>query len=332
MNTRSSPGRPILLRGASVALFAPALLAAPANAAGTRAGSLINNTATATFDNGGQTATVTSNTVTLTVDEVIDVGVASRDAGDATVAAGSTGNVRSFSVTNAGNGPEAFTLTALGHVDGNQFDPTVTALVLDTNGNGQYDPGADQVVADGFTTSPLDPDASLTVFVVSTAPAGAADAQTGRLRLRAAAATGTGPAGTVFAGQGVGGGDALAGASTAAQAATGGFTVQRASVRFEKSATVLDPFGGSRALPGSVITYRLAATVDGGGSLPNLRVHDAIPTGTTYVPDSLVQDGRALTDAADGDAGTGSSVGVDVALGTVPAGASRVTEFRVKID
>ena len=128
------------------------LIATPAFAEGTRAGSLINNTATATFDNGGTPTTVNSNTVTLKVDEVLDVAVAARDGGDATVAAGSTGNVRSFTLTNTGNGAEAFVLSAVGQVGGNQFDPAITGIAVDLNGNGVYDAGTDQLVADGGST------------------------------------------------------------------------------------------------------------------------------------------------------------------------------------
>lgn len=329
-NAVSAPRRRALLWSGAASLSA--LVATPALAEGTRAGSLINNTATATFDNAGTSTTVSSNTVTLKVDEVLDVAVATRDGGDATVGAGSTGNVRSFTVTNSGNGAEAYVLSAVGQVGGNQFDPAVTSVAVDTNGNGVYDPGTDQLVADGTATAAIEPDASVTVFVISSAPAGASDGQQGDVQLRAVAQTGSGPAGTAFAGQGANGGDALVGASTASRTATSGFVISRASVRFEKTATVADPYGGTRAIPGSIVTYRLAATVQGSGSLPGLRIQDAIPTGTAYVAGSLVQDGTALTDAADGDAGTGGTGGIDVTLGNVAAGATRTTEFKVKID
>ena len=310
----------------------PGVIAAPAHATATRAGTLINNTATATYDNNGTPATVNSNTVTLKVDEVIDVAVATRDSGDASIGAGSAGNVRSFTVTNAGNGAEAYILSAVGQVGGNQFDPDVTAIAVDTNGNGVYDPGTDQVVANGAVTAPIDPDTSLTVFVISSAPAGATDTQRGSVRLRAVAQTGSGPVGTAFAGQGAGGGDAVVGASTGSQDALSGFVISRAGVRFEKSAVVADPNGGTHVIPGSIITYRLVTTVQGSGTLPGLKVQDAIPAGTTYVAGSLRLDAVVLTDAVDGDAGTGGSNGIDVSLGNVVAGATRTTEFAVKIN
>src|SRR4051812_27961363 len=87
--------------------------ATPAHAAGTVAGTKIDNSATATFDlPGGGTSTVTSNTVSVRVDELLDVGVASADPGDVTTSPGATAQDLKFKVTNAGNGSEGFKLTA----------------------------------------------------------------------------------------------------------------------------------------------------------------------------------------------------------------------------
>ncbi|UVO51290.1 hypothetical protein M0208_12500 [Sphingomonas sp. SUN019] len=336
MDTQHPPLRQRQRRHAAVAFFITssfaALLPSSAQAAGVRAGSLIANTATATYDDGATTATVSSNTVTLKVDEIVDVAVASRDSADLRVAAGSSGNVRSFTVSNPGNGMEAYVLTADGHVDGTAFDATITGLAIDTNGNGVYEEGVDAPFVAGSATAAIAPDASITVFVLSSIPAGASDAQRGAVLLRAVAETGSGPAGTVFAGQGADGGDALIGATTADARATGGLIVSRASVRFEKAAVVLDPFGGTRVVPGSIVTYRLSATVDGSGTAPGLRIADTIPDGTSYVAGSLSLDGRSLTDAADSDEGAGSATRIDVVLGDVAAGAARVTAFKVKIN
>ena len=83
----------------------------PAFAAGTVAGTDIQNIATATFEVAGSPATLTSNTLSIKVDELIDATVAKTDAGDVTTSPGKTGNVQSFRVTNTGNGDEAFALT-----------------------------------------------------------------------------------------------------------------------------------------------------------------------------------------------------------------------------
>ena len=310
-----------------------ALAAAPAAASGVRAGTLVRNTAQASFDNGaGATVTVTSNTVEFRVDEVLDVTVAARDAGDAAAAAGATGLVRTFTVANAGNGAEPFRLVATGAVGGNGFDPAVTALVVDSNGNGTYEPGVDQPVAADGSIPSLDPDAAVTVFVVATVPATAGDGRRGAVSLTAVALTGSGAPGTVFAGRGFGGGDAIVGATHATALAQGGFVVARATVSLVKSATVLDPFGGARAMPGSLVTYRIEASVGGSGSVAGLHVTDTIPTGTSYKPGTLTLDGAALTDAADADVGQASAAGIDAALGTQAAGQTHAVQFTVLVN
>lgn len=332
MDTHITPfGRPLPLLLAGAAAVA-CLAATPAAATGVHAGTVIRNVASATFNDGGGDRTITSNSVDLRVDEVLDVTVVSRDSGYASVNGGGTGQVRAFTVTNAGNGQEAFSLAAIGAVSGNDFDPAVTAIAIDTNGNGTYDAGIDQMVAAGANSPALDPDAAITVFIISSIPAAATDGQHGQVRLTATAATGTGNPGTVFAGQGTGGGDAIVGATHATAFATGGFAIQAATLSLVKSATVVDPYGGTRAVPGSLITYRLKATVGGSGSIANLHLTDAIPDGSTYQTGSLALDGSVLTDAADTDAGVASTTGIDVALGTQAAGATHAVTFTVKIN
>lgn len=323
-----------LLAGSILAAGALSAAAAPAAAAPrTPAGTVINNSATATYDlPGGGTDTITSNTVSLTVDELLDVGVAWTDGGDVIVVPGSVNQVLTYRVTNAGNGSEAFRLTARDNAGGDDFDPAATSIVLDSNGNGIYDPGLDTVYVAGSNDPVLAADGSVVVFVLSSIPAGASDAQRGRIDLVAVAVTGSGAPGTTFAGQGQGGGDAVVGATGADAEDDGYYRVSAASVSFVKSATVVDPFNGSSRVPGSIITYRLVATVTGSGSLANLRVADAIPAGSTYRPGTITLEGGPLTDAADADAGEFSGSGIAVRLGTVAGGATRTVTFQVAID
>ena len=317
-------------RAALGLLLAGAFAASPAYAAGTPAGTVINNNATATYDlPGGGTNSVTSNTVSLTVDELLDVGVAWTDGGDVTVTPGSTA-AADLRVTNAGS--EAFVLTARDNAGGDDFDPATTSIVLDSNGNGVYDPGVDIVYVPGSNNPVLDPDGSVVVFVLSSIPAGASNGQRGRVDLVAVAATGSGAPGTSFPGLGQGGGNAVVGATGADAEDDGYYRVSAASVAFVKSATVVDPFGGATQVPGSIVTYRLVATVSGSGSLANLRIADAIPADTTYRPGTITLEGGALTDAADADAGEYSGTGIAVRLGTLAGGAVRTVTFQVAID
>jgi hypothetical protein len=323
------------LRHVSAAMLAAGTFctAPPAQAARTPAGTVINNSATATYDlPGGGQDVVTSNIVSLTVDELLDVSVASADGGDVSTVPAAVNQLLTFRVTNAGNGSEAFVLSARDNAGGDDFDPATTSIVLDSNGSGVYDPGVDIVYVPGSNNPVLAPDGSIVVFVLSSIPAGAGNGQRGRVDLVAVAATGSGVPGTSFAGQGQGGGDAVVGATGADAEDDGYYAVQAASVAFVKSATVVDPFGGVTRVPGSIITYRLVATVGGAGSLANLRIADAIPAGSTFRPGSITLEGGALSDAADADAGEFTGSGVAVRLGTVAAGATRTVTFQVAID
>ena len=324
-------GNPLLrpLIGAFATASFAAAFGAPALASGVPAGSLIENTATATYTANATIQSVDSNTVSLTVDEVLDVAVASQESGP--VPATTTAVLR-FKVTNTGNGPEAFTLTANPAVTGNAFDATVTGLAIDVNANGVYDAGIDTALTNGATSPALAADGPLDVLVMVNIPASAAANATSRVQLNAVSATGTGAPGTLFAGVGVSGGDAVAGASGTQANAQVTLVVNKAVVNLVKSATVADPFGGARPVPAAIITYSITANVTGTGTVTGLSVNDAIPAGTTYQPGTLTLEGAALTDAADTDAGQGSGTAIAVQLGDVLAGATRTITFRVRIN
>ena len=319
-------------------LFAGSLLlssvffgAGAAHAGGVPAGTLIENTAQASYDAGDGVETVDSNTVTLKVDELLDVAVASLNAGP--IAANSGTAILTFSVTNTGNGPEAYNLTANPTVTGNDFETTVDSIAVDTNGNGVYDPGVDQILTGPEQTAVLAADEALTVFVIVTVPGTAADTEQSQVDLLADAVTGTGAPGTVFPGEGENGGDAVAGPGGADDNDKGTIIVGIATVDLIKAATVVDPFGGTTVVPGSVVTFTITADVAGSGTVDSLVVSDPIPAGTTYAASSLTLDSNALTDAADADAGTASNAaGISVDLGTVAGGTTHFITFDVTVD
>ena len=301
-----------------------------AHATGIAAGTSIVNKATATFTNGAATDSVDSNTVTIVVDELLDVAVTSLDGGN--VALDSSGAVLSFQVHNSGNGPEAFKLTVDPTLTGDNFDPSVTTIAYDSNGNNVYDAGVDTIIPAGGSTPSIAADSSLRIFVVTALAGSPADGDTADVKLTATAATGSGPAGTVFAGQGVGGSDAVVGTSTAQDDDIGTLLAQIGTVTLTKTAVISNPFGGTDPVPGSTVTYSLVAKVNGAGSVTGLTVTDAIPTGTTYSSSSLKLDGSPLTDATGDDAGEASASGISVDVGSAAGGSSHTITFSVKIN
>jgi uncharacterized repeat protein (TIGR01451 family) len=314
-------------------------LAAPlgARAAGAPAGTNIQNVAQVTYTVGGVSATASSNATSVIVAEILDV-VVTLAAPATPTAPGASAQDLVFTVTNTGNGGETFNLTALSAgVAGDDFDPTlaVPAIYFDTDGSGDLS-GPDQPYAPGVNDPVLAADASIRVLVVNDIPASAANGQRGRSELTARAATGTGAPGTTFPGAGVGGVDAVAGATGAAATLFGEYLIASLQLTAVKSQTVVDQFGGSRALPGARINYQIVITATGSGTAVAAAFADLIPTSTTYVAGSLELNNATLTDQAADDAGqyaTTPAPEVRVSLGDLTsASGPQTVEFAVTIN
>ena len=307
-------------------------------AEGTIAGTDIDNTAAVSYEVGGTPQTTTSNMLTLTVAEVLDVDVTLLS-DPRTVPSGTGPHGLLFVVTNTGNGTEAFTLAINNAVSGDDFDPeasTPAAIYFDTDGSGDF--STDDVAYDPGTNDPvLAPDASVDILLVNDIPADLADGAVGLSELSAIASTGSGDPGDLFPGGGDDGIDAVVGTSGADDAIAGQYVISDIELAVVKSATVLDPFGGSTPMPGATITYRIVITLTGSETAVNTVFTDAIPANTTYTPDSINLNGGALTDDdTDADAGayTANPVPeVAVDLGDLTeAGGAQTIEFKVMID
>ncbi len=325
-----------LLAGAMLALAGIAT-ALPVSAAGAPAGLQIDNTAQVNYTLGTTSVTAPSNTVSIVVAEIVDV-VVTLQSPTVSVAPGGTGQVLVYRVTNTGNGLEPFRLTIDSALGGDEFDPVpaTPAIYFDTDASGTLTP-ADTPYSAGANDPSLTADAFTTVLVVHSIPTPLGNGNRGLSLLRAASLTGTGAPGTVFAGQGTAGTDAVAGNSGGDADATGQYLVADLTLAAAKSATVLDPFGGARPVPRARITYQVVVTPTGAGSATAVVFSDPIPVGTTYVPASLRLNGAPLTDdAADADAGsylTTPARAVRVALGTLSSSSGPQTiTFAVTID
>ncbi len=312
------------------------ILANPAaQAAGTVAGTDIANTAEVTFELGGTTVTQSSNTVTLTVAEILDVDVLLQSS-TRSVQAGATDQALLFTVTNTGNGTETLNLAGLSNLPGDDFDPTLAApaIYFDSDGSGDLSP-ADVAYNPGGNDPNLAPDESVDVLLVNDIPAGLADGSRGLSELRATAATGSGAPGTLLSGQGDGGLDALIGTSGATAADVGEYVVGDVALDVVKSASVADPFGGTLPVPGATITYAVQITATGSGVAVASAFSDLIPSNTTYVAGSITLNGASLSDGGDTDAGEfiAAPAQVAVALGDLSAAdGPQTVQFQVTID
>jgi uncharacterized repeat protein (TIGR01451 family) len=318
----------------TIAILALLLLRGPdALALGTQAGTVITNSATVHFTMAGSTFSQTA-TGSFTVAERMELTLTWQDAGPVSATAGQANAVTTFRLTNAGNGTDSYTLSATGAgIGGDQFDPAVTSLYLDANGNSTYDAGTDTLYTAGTGTIPAD--GFKTIFVLSSIPATTLSAgDLGIVRLIATSSTGTGPAGTILPAAGDGGTDAVIGSSQGTRTASGSYVISPLTVvNVAKTATVTDPSGGSRPQPGATIHYTLTVTATGPGTANGVLVTDAIPPNTAYTAGTLRLDGALLTDAADLDAGAVASGIVSVSIGNMTsASPAHIITFDVTID
>lgn len=330
-----------MIRQRMSALFALASLLASfgAHALGTVAGTTISNTAEITYNVGAAALSATSNTTTITVAEILDVTV-TLNSSTVTVTPGATQQALVFTVTNTGNGSETFSLAGLSALAGDQFDPTPasTFIYFDTDGSGSYTAGDTAYVPN--TNDPLlsstGPGASTRIILLNNIPTSVADGERGRSQLTASARTGTGTAGTLFAGQGDGGLDAIVGTTGATANIYGEYLVEALQISAVKSQTVVDQFGGTRPVPGARINYQIVVSATGTGSATSVNFSDAIPANTTYVPGSLTLNAGALSDSSGNDAGefaTAPSPRVLVTLGNLTsASGPQTVGFAVTIN
>ena len=317
-------------------------------ALGTDAGESIENTATVNFEIGGTAqAPVASNTTVTVVDELLDVVVVADDGAPVAVSSPQSGAILQFSVTNNGNSSEVFRLIADDDVAEGGFNPTLNQLYIESNGVPGLQIGADTAYVPGISDPSLTEDESLILYVQSDIPAALSQADNGDVQLRAVAQTvidqaatddptapGWPAPGTSYAGLGSGGGDAVVGSShdtgSLLLLATGRYQVSNAVVSVSKSVIgVLDPFGGSSVIPGSIITYQLELSVAGTGTADNIVVSDPLPTELAYVLSSLEIDTVAEDDdfAPSGTDTSGFNVGsntVVVDRGSIVGGSANV--------
>ncbi|MEM7077419.1 MAG: hypothetical protein AAF513_02210 [Pseudomonadota bacterium] len=284
-------------------------------ALGTDAGVSISNTATVAYEIAGAAQPPVSSTPVVTVvDELLDAVAVNDNGGNVPVSSPATGAILQFTVTNTGNGPEIYRIVAEDNVAEGGFDPSLTQLYLESNAIPGLQIGGDTAYVPGTGDPNLAEDQAQVVYVSADIGAGLSQNDIGDIALRAIAQTIINQAGTddpdavawptpgtSYAGQGDGGGAAVVGASNDTAnlliRTTGRYEVSNAVVTVVKTApTVLDPFGGTTVVPGSVITYQLQVSVAGTGTAEALVISDVLPAEVSYVANSLLVDGVAEDD------------------------------------
>lgn len=346
------------LLGTVGALALVAASASPAFAAGTAAGSTITNTVTVNYQVGtvAQTATGASNT--FTVDRKVNLTVAEVGTTTTQVSPGQSAAVTTFTVTNTSNATLDFALAATqqtglagAHANTDTFDVTNIKIYVDSNLNGTYDAGTDTLIT---FIDELAADTSKTVFVVADIPLGRVTNDVAAVTLTATGreggtatvqgvalseTTGANTAGmdTVFA-DGAGATDT---ARNADYSAKDDYTVQAAALTISKLSTVIsDPINGTtnpKLIPGATIEYCIVVNnAAGSATANNVAISDPLPTTVTYSSGYGTFLNGTVTSGVcnfDGTAGGSFASGtVSGTLSSVAAGETKTLRFRAVIN
>ena len=297
---------------------APCWAAAPA-------GTSIVNTARTALTIDGASQAVTSNTAVTQVAELLNLTLSLKTAAATVIPAeGLAGFGIPFTLTNTGNGHEAFQVTAA------LAQAEALGVAVDVDGDGRYDPAVDIALPADGTTPVLAPGASLALLLrFAERPTGA-----GTATITAKAVTGSGTPGTTFAGGGDQGGDAVVGETHAEVSLAVPYSLSgagEAGATLDKSQVVRAPDGSATPVAGAVVTYRLALSTSGAETMSDAQIVDPIPAGTAFVPGSIRIEDAAMSDVADADAAYFDGQAIHIALGEISQPTTRVVTFQVKI-
>jgi uncharacterized repeat protein (TIGR01451 family) len=306
-----------MTRTAAALLLLGSVAALPeAYAVGTAANTSIQNRATISYSVGGTAQTPiesspTGNSVpgvnagtatTFVVDNRVDLTVTEQGAAATVVNPAQLAVVTTFLVTNTGNAAQAYQLTAANVAAGaslfsntDNSDVANLRVFVDANANGTYEAATDTATA--ITT--LAADAGVRVFIVADVPTTATNLQFANVRLTAATAVNNTPATLLTASTGAdnpatvevvfadgtsAGGDA---ARNGRGAADDQYAVQSAALTVTKtSAVIRDPLNGTtdpKAIPLSVVEYRVTVANTGSAAASGVTLDDPIPANTAFL-------------------------------------------------
>jgi uncharacterized repeat protein (TIGR01451 family) len=291
---------------ASSAMLGSVLLSGHVCAVGTNAGTAINNTATVSFTRGGSSNSQQAS-ASFKVDEIINVNVTAANVSN-NITNGDQNVAITYTVTNTGNGPEEFKLfdiiSATNDLPLSNNDLTV--YYVDTaSSDGSFDPNNINETLYTDTNINILNDESITVYIVTDVPNGAALNSLTDLVITAVSQTeangiaaSNSSFGDVIPGAGENSTNAIIAVEQGSDDASSELkvttfdpsqslevfinkTILGSSARVNNSATVTN-----QKIPGAMVTYFIKVTVDN-QTATALSISDVIPTDMTYVAESL---------------------------------------------
>lgn len=345
----------------TAAAAATVFSASPALAS-TQAGSTITNNVTVNYQVGGFNQTAATASDTLTVDRKVALTVAEVGTTTTTVSPGQTAAVTSFTVTNNSNATLDFALTAAqvangasgAHSNTDSFDVTNLKIYVDSDNSGTFNAG-DQVVS--YLDELAGDGGSKTVFVVVDIPTGLSTGAVAAVTLLATTqgggaagtqgstlteTTGSNTSGmdTVFADtSGAATGD---GARDGKHSAMDDYTVLAAALSAVKSSKIIsDPVNATsnpKFIPGATIEYCIAVSnAAGSATATSVSISDVVPLEVTYLSAFGIYvngtvDGSNVCQADGSLGGSFNSGTVTGTLSDLTAGTTRTLRFRATIN
>lgn len=339
------------------------LVANPALADGTAAGTTITNTVTVNYQVGGVSQTATGASNSFAVDRKVSMTVAEVGSSATQVSPGAPAQVTTFTVTNNSNATLDFALTA-GQLSGgagahggtDSFDVTNVKIYLD-DGDNVFDAGDTEITY----LDEVAPDETRRVYVVSDIPLSLTTGSVATVSLTATgregggagsqgaalSETNTGAANevdamfvdTVFA-DSAGTDDAQ---GDGAHSARDDYSVLAAALTVVKRSKVIsDPVNGTtnpKAIPGATIEYCISvANAGGSATASSVAISDPLPATVTYDSSyGIFVDGSVTSGECDANGSAGGSYdsGTSTVTGTLSSIAATETKtlrFRATID
>lgn len=299
------------------------LLSGMAFAAPLEAGTSIENTMTATYTDGTNTYTATSNIITISIREVLSATL-TLETGDQQVAATPGAKVYStHTLTNTGNAAQTFSLTATDDT-GDTLNAASLNIYLDENGDGLPDEGASAITS----VADLAAGASVSLVVETTLPSSfSADPGTDTLNFTLTAkdsanATVTAP-NTVHI--------------TFTPAPAVEITLEAAPDKnCDGTVDTGSNFGTANLADmytNECAILRSRAENIGTSTAQNVVMSYTVPTNVSYRTDTMTYGGVAKTDANDSDEGNFDGTTVQFTVGNLATGAiSPYALFSIKIN
>jgi uncharacterized repeat protein (TIGR01451 family) len=324
------------LLGAAGTAALLSLVANPAYAAGTAAGTTVTNTATINFQVSGVTQTAQTASNAIVVDAKIVLNDVETGA-TTTVAPGQTGAITTFQVTNSSNEVIDIGLLATAQASGattahggtDSVTATTFTYYVNTNGSATCSYSA----ANATAVTYLDEVAVGTtacLYVQSSIPSTATNGQVAGINLTVTAEAGgsSGSQGSVLTQSGTGVawtpgtmqtvfGDSLGNGGDSAYdgkfTALADYTVSAPVLSVNKNSLVIsDPVEGSsnpKAIPGATLQYCIVVSNAAGAGAPatSLNISDVLPTSVTYKAGSVVLNTVVSGSGSSATCGSGTS-------------------------